>query len=144
MTDPFVRRRDAAQKTLDTWSKRPMRLGTSDCLRMAVSHLRLLGYKVKLPPSGSYRTVRGALKELKARGHATLAEAIDGLGLERIAPAAAIVGDLMMLPSDTCLGGLAVVVGNGRAVAYHEDAIGACVIQPHDFDVAWRVTPRNG
>lgn len=143
MTDPFVRRTEAAQKTLDTWSKRPMRLGTSDCVRMIAAHLRLLGYTVKLPPSGSYRTVNGALKALSAAGFATVPEALDAQGLERIAPAATIVGDILMLPGVGELGCLTVALGNGRVVGWHEDvAGGATVLQPIDYVAAWRVTPR--
>ena len=144
MTDPFVRRTEAAQKTLDVWSKRPMKLGTSDCVRMVAAHLRLLGYKVKLPPSGSYRTAASALKALKAAGFASVEEALDGQGLERIAPAAAIVGDILMLPGVDRLGGLTVALGNGRVVGWHEEVPGgAAVLQPIEYVTAWRVTPRT-
>lgn len=136
--DPLVRKRDAAQKTLDKWSKRPMRLGTSDCVRMAASHLRLLGYKVKLPPAGAYRTVNSAMKALRARGYASVADALDDMGLQRIAPAAAVVGDLIMLPADTPLGSLTIALGNGRVVGYHEDVSVAAVLQPVEFSVAWQ------
>ncbi len=135
--DPLVRRRDAAQKTLDVWSKRPMKLGTSDCVRMVASHLRLLGYQVKLPASGSYRTVNSGLKALKERGFDSVEAALDAMGMQRIAPAAAIVGDIIMLPGVDRLGGLAVCLGNGRVVAYHEDVTAAAVLQPVDYVAAW-------
>ncbi|WP_294189084.1 hypothetical protein [uncultured Sphingomonas sp.] len=138
MTDPLIRRRDAAQKTLDTWSRRPMKLGTSDCVRMTASHLRLLGYAVRLPSSGSYRTVNSALKALKARGYDNLAAALDDMGLERIAPAAAIVGDVLMLPAADHLNALVVALGNGRVVGYHEEVAAATVLQPIDYEAAWR------
>lgn len=116
-----------------------MRLGTSDCVRMVASHLRLLGHKVKLPASGSYRTVNSAVKALKARGFASVAEALDDMGLERIAPAAAVVGDIVMMPGVDQLGALTVSVGNGRVIGYHDDAVGATVMQPLEFTAAWRV-----
>ena len=136
--DPFIIRTRAAQATLDQWSTRPMRLGTSDCVRMTASHLRRLGHKVKLPASGSYRTIRSALKALDERGYASLADALDGMGLERIAPAAAIVGDVLALPAEDKLGALVVALGNGRVVGYHADAVGAAVLQPVDYIAAWR------
>lgn len=143
MTDPMVRRTAAAQKTLDTWSKRPMKLGTADCVRMAASHLRLLGYKVRLPNSGSYRTLNSATKALKAAGYKTLEAALDEQGLERIAPAQAIVGDILMLPGVDHLGGLTVALGNGRVVGWHEEVPGgAVVLQPVEYVAAWRVDPR--
>ncbi|BCI70015.1 hypothetical protein SPKIRA_08450 [Sphingomonas paucimobilis] len=136
--DPFIRRTNAAQATLDQWKARPMRLGTSDCVRMTASHLRRLGHKVKLPASGSYRSVRSALKALDERGYSSLADALDAMGLERIAPASAIVGDVLMLPAEDKLGALVVALGNGRVVGYHEEAIGAAVLQPLEYVTAWR------
>jgi len=136
--DPFIRRTRAAQATLDQWSIRSMRLGTADCVRMTASHLRRLGHTVKLPASGSYRTVRSALKALEARGHTSLADALDAMGLERIAPASAIVGDVLALPAEDKLGALVVALGNGRVVGYHADAIGAAVLQPLEYVAAWR------
>ncbi|MCH7863261.1 MAG: hypothetical protein IH998_16750 [Proteobacteria bacterium] len=136
--DPFIRRTNAAQATLDHWKTRPMQLGTSDCVRMTASHLRRLGHKVKLPASGSYRSVRSALKALNERGYSSLADALDAMGLERIAPASAIVGDILMLPAEDKLGALVVALGNGRVVGYHEEAIGAAVLQPIEYVTAWR------
>jgi hypothetical protein len=141
-TDPFVRRTAAAQKTLDTWSKRALKLGTSDCVRMIAAHLRLLGYKVKLPPSGSYRSYASALKAMKAAGFASIDEALDAMGLVRIAPAAATVGDIVKLPADHPLGCFTVAVGNGRVVGYHEDVKAAATLQPVEYAGAWRVEPR--
>ena len=136
--DPFVRRTRAAQRTLDIWSKRAMKLGTSDCVRMAASHLRLLGHRVKLPHSGSYRTVNSARKALKEMGFDSVAAALDAMGMARIAPAAAIVGDIIMMPSADDLGSLGIALGGGRVVAYHEDVKTAAVLQPLEYVAAWR------
>ncbi len=142
MIDVTVRRADAAQKTLDTWSARPLKLGTADCVRMAAAHLRLLGYRVKLPPSGSYRTVNGAMKALRQAGYRSLREAVTAQGLEEIAPAEAIVGDLMLMPAVDHLGGLGVCVGNGRVLIYHEEiSSGAVAAQPVEMITAWNVKP---
>lgn len=137
--DPFIRRTQAAQKTLDVWSTRKMKLGTSDCVRMIASHLRLLGYKVKLPPSGSYASYAGALKALRAADYASVEDALDAMGLQRIAPAAAGVGDIVMLPADHPLGSFTVALGNGRVVGFHEEAVTATTLQPLQYLAAWRV-----
>lgn len=143
MTDPLIRRTRAAQKTLDKWSTRPMRLGSADCVRMVASHLRQLGYKVRLPPSGSYRSPTGAAKALRAAGFSSIEAALDAQQLERIAPAAAIVGDILMLDGGDRFGALTVAVGNGRVVGWHESVSGgATVMQPLEFKAAWRVEPR--
>ena len=136
------RKAAAAQKTLDAWSVRPIKLGTSDCVRMSAFHLRLLGRKVKLPPSGSYRTVNSARKALKAAGYESLGAALDAMGLERIAPAAAVVGDIIAMPADDQLGALSICLGNGRVLGYHEgNPNGATVLHPLEFVAAWRVSP---
>ena len=141
--EPLVARTRAAQTTLDVWSKRPMKLGTADCVRMVAAHLRLLGYKVKLPPSGSYRTVNSAFKTLKTAGYETVADALDAMGLERIAPASAIVGDIVMTPAAHELGSFGVVLSNGRIVSFHEHADCAVVLQPFEYSGAWRANPRD-
>jgi hypothetical protein len=141
--DPLVRKRDAAQAILDAWSKRPLRLGTSDCVRMIAAHLRLLGHKVKLPASGSYRTLNSATKALKAAGFKSVAEALDSMALERIAPAAAVAGDILQLPAVDSLGAFGIVLGNGRAMGYPDaDGRGVQVVQPLEYVAAWRVIPK--
>lgn len=138
-------RRLAAQATLDEFKDKPFRLGERDCVRMAAAHLRRLGYQVKLPPKGAYRTVRTARKALADRGFADLCAAVDAHGLERIPPAAAVVGDIIACPGANELGpALHVALGNGRTVAYHEDLVGAGVLQPLEYVAAWRAKPRSG
>jgi hypothetical protein len=142
MTDALILRRDAAQATLDAWSDKPQRLGYADCVRMTASHLRLLGYKVKLPPSGSYRTINSAMKALATAGYASIEEALDAMGLERVAPAATIVGDIILMPAAHELGALVVVMGNGRVAGWHDDvATGTVVMQPLEMLAAWRADP---
>lgn len=135
----MVARRDAAQATLDAFKDKPLAYGIRDCARMVGWHLRRCGYQVKLPPTGSYRTARGALRKLRALGHASLPDALDALGLERIVPAAALVGDIVQGPGDDALAALGVMLGNGRIVGYHEDVPGAAVLQPLALQAAWRV-----
>jgi hypothetical protein len=135
----MVRRVAAAQATLDRFKDRPFALGKDDCARMAVFHLKQFGHRPKLAPAGSYSSLLGARRALTRAGFATLADAVDALGLARIPPAAAVVGDLLMLPGIDEFGALAVALGNGRVVAWHEDAAGACVIQPVEFLTAWSV-----
>ncbi|WCT73924.1 hypothetical protein PQ455_01440 [Sphingomonas naphthae] len=129
----------AVRATLARFKGKPLRFGTNDCVRMAAFHLRKMGHKVKLPPSGSYASIRSGERELSARGFATLAEAVDSLGLECIPPAAAVDGDLVELPSDNGLGCLTVEVGNGRVLGYYAGKVE--VLQPLEWVRAWRVVP---
>lgn len=139
----MIARVEAAQATLEAVKARPFKLGTNDCARMTASHLRRMGRRVKLPPSGSYGTARGALKALKDRGFANLVEAMDSFGFERIAPAAALPGDVLAIPSASPIGCLVVALSNGRVCGFHEDVEGGCVLQPIEYVAAWRV-PANG
>jgi hypothetical protein len=135
----LVRRRDATQATVDAWKGKPFRLGYADCVRLTASHLRRMGKKVRLPAQGSYRTFRSAQKALKERGYDDLPSALDGMGFERIAPAAALPGDIIAIPSDQPIGCLMVAVGNGRALGFLEDVEGAEILQPVEYVGAWRV-----
>ena len=140
----LIRRRDAAQATLDQWRVAPFRFGHADCVRMVASHLRRMGYRIRLPHAGAYRTANSALRALKVAGYDSLAAALDALGLARIAPAAALPGDIIQMPSEIeQIGALTVAMGNGRVVGWWGDgAAGAVVMQPTDFVAAWRVEPK--
>lgn len=135
----LLRRQQATQATVDAWRGRKFRLGHADCVRLAADHLRRMGRPVRLPAKGSYATLIGAQKALAKRGYADLPAALDDLGLERIAPAAALPGDIIALPSEHAIGCLMVAVGNGRAVGFLEDYDGAEIIQPVEYAGAWRV-----
>jgi hypothetical protein len=139
---PYQRKVAAAQATLDRFKDAPLRLGRNDCARMVAFHLRKLGHRIKLPPSGSYASVRSARRELGKLGFDTLEQALDSFGFERIAPAEAVAGDVIMLPANTELGSLTVAMGNGRTCGWHEDAVGAVVLQPLEYVAAWRITPK--
>lgn len=137
----MIRRVAAAQATLDQFKVRRLRLGLNDCVRMTAAHLRRFGYTVKLPATGAYRSRAKAEQLLADRGYADLGDALDALGLERIAPAAARVGDIVQLPAVDALGALTIALGNGRVAGYHADVPkgGAVVMQPREYVAAWRV-----
>jgi hypothetical protein len=137
--NPLILRQQAAQATIDRFQGRPLALGKDDCVRMTVFCLKKLGVKFSLLKIGPYKTEIGAAKVLKDLGFAGITEAVDALGLPRIAPAMCLPGDIMALKaagSDDVA--LAVAVGNGRALAFWE-AAGVCVvIQPLEYETAWR------
>lgn len=140
----LVLRSKAAQATLDAWRDKPFRIGHADCVRLIASHVRRMGHKVRLPHAGAYRGVQAARMLLQARGFESLPDAMDKMGFDRIPPAAALVGDVIELPSEIAeLGTLTVALGNGRVLGWHEDAPkGACVLQPLEQIAAWRVEPK--
>lgn len=128
----------ATQATVRRFQGRPFRFGTTDCARLVAFHLKQLKLPVSLARAGSYRSALGARRALQRLGVASLAEALDAQGLARIAPAAAIVGDIVELPGEPPFGALSVAVGNGRVIGFHQDAAGAEILQPTAFVAAWR------
>lgn len=137
----MVRRVEAAQATVDRFRDARWRWSSNDCARMAAFTLRKLGYRPPMPKAGSYRSALGAVRALRAAGFESLAAALDGMGLPRIAPAAALPGDILLLPSPDAVGALAVALGNGRVLCWHEDMEGAVVCELVHADAAWRADP---
>ena len=137
---PLILRQRAAQATVDRFQGKPLQLGKNDCVRMTVFCLKKLGVKFSLLKIGPYKTEMGAAKALKDLGFDNLTAAVDALGLPRIAPSMCLAGDIMALPADHNGNvGLAVSVGNGRALAFWEGAGGICtVVQPVQYSRAWR------
>lgn len=105
---------------------------------MAAFHLKQMGHKPQLAKAGSYSSALTARAALKRTGFDTLAAAIDGLGLPRIAPAEAWVGDIVMGDSGDVFGAIGVMLGNGAMIGFHEEAIGATVMRQIQLQAAWR------
>lgn len=139
---PLDLRVAATQQLLDDWKGRPFSWRERQhCVRMVAEHLRRLGYRPPLARAGSYASALGAQRALRRFGVETLLEAVDSMGLPRIAPAAAIVGDVIAVPGEAP-GALTVALGNGRVLGWHPDADGAAVLQPNAYEAAWRIDPR--
>lgn len=133
----------AAQAAVDRYLGRPLAWGKDDCVRLAAFALRKQGRAVSLAKGGSYSSLRGALAALDRAGFASLEAAVDAQGLERIAPAFVLPGDLIGLQAaeDGPWLALTVALGNGRVLGFQD---GSCkVLQPR-LDLAaramaWRV-----
>ena len=136
----LLQRQQAAQAAVARFKGQPLIYGKNDCVRLAAFVLRKMGHRPQLAKAGSYSTALGAVRALERAGYEDLAAAVDALGLPRIAPAAAWVADLVLLPAEGPFGGaLSVAVGNGRVLGYHEDVGGADILQPVQYLAAWRV-----
>lgn len=138
----MVARRDAAQATLDRFKDQPFEWGRYDCAKMVAFHLRKIGLQIGISKAGSYGTALGAKRALNRLGWPSLSHAFDEiLHLERIAPAFLVTGDILQMPSEGPMDALAIALGNGRAIAYHEEEVGAVVVQPviEHIVAAWRV-----
>jgi hypothetical protein len=131
-------RQQATQATRDRFFGRPFAWGRDDCGKMTVFHLKALGLPFAAAKMGGYETAMGAKRALGRLGFKTLSEAADAQ-FPRIAPAAAMMGDLMLLPGNDAFGAFVIAVGNGRVLGWHEEAEGAVIMQPLRFETAWRL-----
>jgi uncharacterized protein DUF6950 len=142
---PLVRRVEIAQEALDTFVGKPFAWGSNDCARLAALVLRRAGYKPNLAQFGDYRSDLSARRALKRRKMASVLDWIDDVGLTRIAPAAALPGDLISFPGAGGWDGLAVALGNGRVLAFSgEIEANPCVVIAAKLEMAtaaWSVPP---
>ena len=134
----LTRRVEITQATLDRYVGRELNYGAVDCVQIAAFHLRAMGLKVLLSKGGRYRTELGAAKALKRAGFASLAEALEDLGLDRVPAASVIVGDLLEIPTAASIGCLMIALGNGRALGFVDDHPVAAVLQPLQYVAGWR------
>lgn len=134
------RRVEAAQAALDAYLNRELQWGEADCARLAAHTLRHLGVATPLAKFGRYTTAAGAMRALKRRGFADLAEVMDSLGRVRIPPAAALPADIVALPAEDGFVALTVALGNGRLLGFYSrpDGVRCSVLQPESFLTAWR------
>ena len=128
----------AAQACIDRFSGKAYEPGKRDCAILAAHLLHQYGVSVPVMKGLRYSTEAGAIKALKRTGCRDIIEAVDALGLQRIAPAAARTGDIVGLPCDGPWGcALTVAVGNGRVFGFLD---GIAQVQiPSAFTAAWRV-----
>lgn len=134
----LILRRDAAQATLARFEGEPFAWGQFDCAKMLAFHLRQMNLSPATAKAGRYTSAIGARRALTRIGARSLADLLDRR-FARIAPAAALIGDVVALPSTGRLDAIGIALGNGRLLSYHEDAAGAVVVQPVEMLAAWRI-----
>lgn len=139
----LVRRQAAVIKVQARFDGKSFLLGRRDCVTLSAVLLRALGHTVpKVPP---YKTDLAAARALKSQGVNDLAGLIDKLGLERIAPASALLGDLLFLPGadevGNSIGALVIAIGNGAGMGFHQDHRGLVRMRDMDVQAAWKTLP---
>lgn len=141
---PMIRRRDATIATIARFQGQPFSWGRFDCARLAAFQARQLGWAVRIAKAGSYASALGAKRALARLGVSNLSELIDAHAIPRIAPAAALLGDLIEIPADDeepgeGFGALTVALGMGRVLGWHPEVDGAAVLHPLVLTAAWRL-----
>lgn len=136
----LAERAAATQATWDAWRGVPFSWSGATCIHVMADHLANMGRDAPVIPA--FRTKKGAREAFDFAG---LAEALDSLGLERIAPASMWVGDIGIIPGDAARidgirGAIAICAGN-KFIGWHGAAEGfrdIDNIMPH-VKVAFRV-----
>ena len=137
------RRVAAVEATKARFAGKAFSWGRVDCAKVGAFHLRQMGHHagLGLHKAGTYRSALTAKRALARAGHDSIAAALDAIGLERIAPAAAWTGDVLLTPGDDTWEALAIVVGNGAVLGFHQDLAVLDIVRVFDFASveAWRL-----
>lgn len=134
---PLEKRRACTMATMQRFARRKFRWGNYDCAKIAAFHARQFGWKV--PKVGAYASAVGAARRLRELGCETLPQLIDATGLPEIAPARAMMGDLVSAETAEPLGGVGIVVGNGNMLVFHEDVELPVIMSMGKIDRAWSI-----
>lgn len=137
----IIQRVQAVQTAIDDHFEKPLDFKVHDCIRLVQTTMTVMGHD-SITKGHSYSSETGAKRALLKAGFSNLVEAIDSLGLRRIAPAEALGADVLAYEADSfggfCLG---VAMGDGQALAY---ADGVCKQGPVALaSFAWRVHVRE-
>ena len=141
MKPELVRRQEAVQATMEKYKHRHFDWKTkATCLHMCRFHLRRMGRK--LPPLPQVGSLLAAKREMANRGWQNVGDMLDGIGLERIAPAEMLIGDLAMLEGEDGLGAIVISTG-GKVIGWHEEDAGMVVMDALQIAGAWRALKRR-
>lgn len=138
----LIARMIATQATVDRFLDQPFQWGTTDCARLASAHLFHMGYPDFMAGTLKYQTLGGARRAMKKAGVKTLPAFLDK-HFERIAPAAALEGDVLGFPGSTTDPdwiALGVHAGHGRIIGFANGSCSWARALEH-VTHAWRVPP---
>jgi len=138
----MLKRAAAVQACMDRFAFKPVEPGVRDCGKLAAHDLHHMGRSARLLNGWKGRTWASAVRYIRRQGFADLVALVDGMGLERIAPAAALPADLIAMPTDEENGfgcSLAVALDNGRVLALNPATGLIEPMIPRMFVCAWRV-----
>lgn len=138
------RRAEIAQACIDRFVGKSYDCAKNrDCIKLAAHAMRKAGKSTGLLKGQRYTTEAGGVKVMRKLGFDSLMEAIDAAGLPRIAPAAALAGDIVALKTeaDSPFGcALTVAAGNGRVICFTNGVGAVCrVVDPDAYMTAWQV-----
>ena len=137
----LIRRKRATESTLAKYRALPFdwKKGVT-CVHMARFHLQRMGHTVPVLPR--MRGPIGAKRALQERGWDSVAAMLDAQeGLQRIAPAMMLPGDLAALPDDSGFDAIVICAGRHKLLGWHQDWNGGMIEMEASLDAlrgAWR------
>lgn len=141
MQPDMLRRKAATEATMAKYRNRIWSWEHAvSCVHMLRSHMRRMGHRPE--PLPRVRSHVAALRALKAKGWSSVADLLDAQpGLQRIPPAAMLLGDVAVVKSEDGLGAIFICTGPHKLIGWHDGAEGMVVVDiPLDqIDGAWRV-----
>lgn len=138
---PLLIRQRAVEAVQARFAGARWQWGKADCAQVAAALVKALGWK--LPRVPRYRTEAQAQERLAALGCETLPQLAASIGLPRIAPAAAVLGDLVATAGTSPLGTLGIAMGNNAWLGFHEDHEGLVTMRGL-ITTAWRTVSLPG
>lgn len=145
MIQPSTKRERAAAACRKRFHLKPYKPGVRDCPLLALHNLRKIGVPVPWARGLKWRNEAEGVRALKALGFDNLHQALDDLGLPRIAPASALAADIIALPTTHKLGALCISMGNGNVLGFIDGSFDAEIFNQAEFvtdergPCAWRV-----
>ena len=139
---PMLKRAAATQACMDRFAGKPVDWVNRHCGKLAAHAMHKMGRNAGLLTACRATTPAGAVRYIRQTGFADLVALMDGTGLERIPPAAALPGDIIALASEPGDGfgcSLTVALDNGRVLALNPDSGLIEPMIPRLFVCAWRV-----
>ncbi|MCW3837799.1 DUF6950 family protein [Sphingomonas canadensis] len=138
---PLFERRDRTLVTCNRFLGAELDYHFADCGKMMVFHLQQMGHGGAVGHAGQWRSKLGLAKFLRRNGGSGAA-VLDARGLRRIAPADAILGDLIEVPGEPPFGAFGVMLNNGAALMWSEHPAAGercAIVRANVRLAAWRL-----
>lgn len=139
---PMIKRANTVQACMNEYGYKEVTPGTHDCLTLTACAMNGQGIDTSLISDWSGKTWADGYSYIKRKGFDDLVSLMDSaLPDRRIAPAAALPGDIIALPAaDERFGcSLAVALDNGRVLGLNAASGLIEPLQPRMFVCAWRL-----
>ena len=135
----LAQRAQATQKVVARYRGKPATWSVVRCIKLARAQGKALGHE--LPPIPAVRSALGVKKALKKQRCESVEDLLDKYFERLPSPAFAVVGDLVMLPSEDGLGAVCIADGHGCMIGWHDahpEGLSNITLSDAEVGCAWR------